>query len=62
MTLNIGQRDKNFLIGGGIFVTCYLFFFLVAQPIYEKQATINGKIKDQINFIEKYLEAHTVAR
>ncbi len=56
MTLNIGQRDKKFLIGGGIFVTCYLFFFQVAQPIYEKQVSINGKIKDQINFIEKYYE------
>ena len=56
MMLNIGQRDKKFLIGGGIFVTCYLFFFLVAQPVYEKQITINGKIQDKINFIEKYYE------
>jgi len=56
MTLNIGQRDKKFLIGGGVFTTCYLLFFLVAQPIYEKQVSINGKIKDKINFIEKYYE------
>lgn len=56
MKLNIGQRDKIFLIGGGVFVVCYLLFFLVAQPIYEKQITINGKIKDKINFIEKYYE------
>ena len=56
MTLNIGQRDKNFLIGGGIFIACYLFFFFVVQPIFEKQITVNGKIQDKINFIEKYYE------
>ena len=56
MTLNIEQRDKKFMIGGGVFATCYLFFFLVAQPVYEKQITINGKIKDKIKFIEKYYE------
>ncbi|MBT5469479.1 MAG: hypothetical protein HOK41_02645 [Nitrospina sp.] len=56
MTLNIGQRDKMFLIGGGVFVACYLLFFLVAEPIYKKQENINGKIKDKINFIEKYYE------
>lgn len=56
MTLNIGERDKKFLWGGGIFVVCYLCFFLVAEPIYEKQISINGKIKDKINFIEKYYE------
>ncbi len=56
MTLDIGKRDKTFLIGGGIFVACYLFFFLVAEPIYKKQASIDEKIKDKINFIEKYYE------
>ena len=56
MTLNIGSRDKKFLIGGGIFITCYFFFFFVAQPVYEKQIIINGKIQDKINFIEKYYE------
>ena len=56
MTLNIGERDKKFLIGGGVFVAGYLFFFLVAQPIYKKQITVNGKIQDKINFIEKYYE------
>ena len=56
MSLNIGQRDKIFLIGGGIFVTCYFLFFLVAKPVYEKQIIINGKIQDKINFIEKYYE------
>ena len=56
MTLNIGSRDKKFLIGGGIFITCYFFFILVAQPVYEKQILINGKIQDKINFIEKYYE------
>ena len=56
MNINIAQRDKKFLIGGGIFVTCYLFVVLVAKPIYEKQRTINGKIQEKINFIEKYYE------
>ena len=56
MTLNIGKRDKVFLIGGGVFVACYLLFFLVAEPIYKKQISIEEKIKDKINFIEKYYE------
>ena len=56
MTLNIGKRDKAFLVGGGIFVTCYLLFFLVVEPIYKKQIRIDKKIKDKINFIEKYYE------
>ena len=56
MTLNIGKRDKVFLIGGGIIVACYLLFFLVAEPIYKKQISIDEKIKDKINFIEKYYE------
>jgi hypothetical protein len=56
MTLNIGKRDKFYLVGGGIFVACYLLFFLVAEPIYKKQISIDEKIKDKINFIEKYYE------
>ena len=56
MILNIGKRDKAFLIGGGIFVFCYLLFFLVAEPIYNKQISIDEKIRDKINFIEKYYE------
>jgi len=56
MTLNIGKRDKIFLIGGGVFVACYLLFFLVVEPIYKKQISIDEKIKDKINFIEKYYE------
>ena len=56
MTIKIGQRDKKFLVGGGIFVTCYLLFLFVIQPAYEKQASINKKIENKINFIEKYYE------
>ena len=56
MTLHIGKRDKAFLVGGGIFVACYLLFFLVVEPIYKKQIRIDKKIKDKINFIEKYYE------
>ena len=54
MTIKIGQRDKKFLIGGGIFVTCYLLFLFIIQPAYKKQASINKKIENKINFIEKY--------
>ena len=54
MTIKIGQRDKKFLIGGGIFVTCYLLFLFVIQPAYEEQASIDKKIENKINFIEKY--------
>ena len=54
MTFKIGQRDIKFLISGGIFVTCYLLFLFVINPAYEKQASTNKKIKDKINFIEKY--------
>ena len=54
MKVKIGQRDKKFLIGGGIFVACYLLFSLVVQPAYEKQTRINKRIKDKISFIEKY--------
>tara|TARA_Y100001960_G_C14759559_1_gene873247 strand:+ start:2174 stop:2752 length:579 start_codon:yes stop_codon:yes gene_type:complete len=54
MTVKIGERDKKFLIGGGIFVACYFLFLFVAQPAYEKQANINIRIKDKIKFIEKY--------
>jgi hypothetical protein len=56
MTLHIGKRDKAFLVGGGVFVACYLLFFLVIEPIYNKQLRINEKIIDKINFIEKYYE------
>ena len=54
MTVKIGQRDKSFLIGGGIFLACYLFFLFVANPAYEKQKDISRRIKNKINFIEKY--------
>jgi hypothetical protein len=56
MTLNIGKRDKFYLVGGGIFVACYLLFFFVAEPIYKKKISTEEKIKDKINFIEKYYE------
>ena len=56
MTLKIEKRDKFYLVGGGIFVACYRLFFLVAEPIYKKQISIDEKIKDKINFIEKYYE------
>ena len=54
MTIKIGQRDKNFLTIGGVFLVCYLLFIFVAQPAYENQTNINKKIKDKISFIERY--------
>ena len=56
MTLNIGKRDKTFLVVGAFFIACYLLFFSVVEPIYKKQIRIDKKIKDKINFIEKYYE------
>ena len=43
--MDINQRDKKVLIAGIAFVVCYLLFFFVAEPIYKKQAKVDGKIK-----------------
>ena len=56
MAIKIGERDKKFLIGGVVFVVCYLFFLFIAQPIYIKQVNINKRIKEKSNFIKKYYE------
>jgi len=56
MTIKIGERDKKFLTGGGVFVACYLFFLFIAQPIYVKQVNVNKRIKEKSNFIKKYYE------
>ena len=56
MNLNISQRDKKILIIGIAFVTCYLLFFFVAEPIYKNQAKTDKKINDKIQFIQRYYE------
>jgi len=54
MTIKIGQRDKIFLIGGGVILTFSILFLFAAQPAYKNQTNINKRIKDKINFIERY--------
>ena len=56
MNMNISQRDKKVLIAGIVFVVCYLLFFFVAEPIYKKQAKTDDKIKNKVQFIQKYYE------
>jgi len=56
VSMNISQRDKKVLIAGIVFVVCYLLFFFVAEPIYKKQAKTDDKIKNKVQFIQKYYE------
>jgi hypothetical protein len=54
--MNISQRDQKVLIAGSIFVVCYLLFYFVAEPIFEKQSKTDDKIKNKVQFIQKYYE------
>ena len=56
MSMTISQRDKKVLIASIVFVVCYLLFFFVAEPIYKKQAKTDDKIKNKVQFIQKYYE------
>lgn len=56
MTMNISDKDKKVLIAGTVFVVCYLLFFYAAEPIYKKQAQVDDKIKNKVQFIQKYYE------
>jgi hypothetical protein len=56
MSMNISERDKKVLMGGIAFVVCYLLFFFIAEPIYKKQAQTDDKIKNKVEFIQKYYE------
>ena len=56
MNMNISQRDKKILIAGIVFVVCYMLVFYVAEPIYKKQAKTDDKIKNKVQFIQKYYE------
>ena len=54
--MDISERDKKVLIAGFAFVVCYLLFFFVAEPIYKKQVKADDKIKNKVQFIQKYYE------
>jgi hypothetical protein len=54
--MNISQRDKKVLTAGLIFLVCYILFFFVAEPIYKSQVKTDDKIKNKIQFIQKYYE------
>lgn len=54
--MDISQRDKIVLLIGSVFVACYLLFFFVAKPIYKQQAKVDDKIKNKVQFIQKYYE------
>ena len=56
MNMDIGQRDKKVLVAGIAFVVCYLLFFFIAEPIYKKQSKADDKIKNKVQFIQKYYE------
>ncbi|MCH8157268.1 MAG: type II secretion system protein M [Nitrospinae bacterium] len=53
---NLAPRDRKFLLGGGIFVVCYVLFVFVIQPVYGKHKRIDRQIQDKIQFIQKYYE------
>ena len=54
--MNISEKDKKVLIAGAAFVVFYLLYFFVAEPIYKKQAQVDDKIKNKVQFIQKYYE------
>lgn len=56
MNLNISDRDKRVLAGGGGLILLYLLVTLVIQPIFEKQKQIDRQIQNKIMFLEKYYE------
>ena len=56
MNMDISQRDKKVLVAGIAFVVCYLLFFFIAEPIYKKQSQTDDKIKNKVQFIQKYYE------
>lgn len=53
---NVSERDKKFLIAGGICVIIYCLFVFVAAPLYKKQQRVERQIETKIGFVEKYYE------
>lgn len=53
---NVSERDKKFLIGGGICVIIYCLIVFAAEPLYKKQQRMERQIETKIGFVEKYYE------
>jgi hypothetical protein len=49
-------RDKKILFSGGIFVLSWIFFIVVAEPMYLENKKIEKEIKEKILFIQKCYE------
>ena len=54
MIQNLTQRDKQFIITGGVVAAIIMLYTFVAKPVYLKQKGIEEKIQNRISFIEKY--------
>ena len=54
MIQNLTQRDKQFIITGGVVAAIIMLYTFVAEPVYLKQKEIEEKIQNRISFIEKY--------
>ncbi|MEE2986805.1 MAG: type II secretion system protein GspM [Nitrospinota bacterium] len=54
MIQNLTQRDKQFIITGGVVAAIIMLYTFVAEPVYLKQKGIEEKIQNRISFIEKY--------
>lgn len=47
-------RDKQFLIGGAVFIVFYVLYLFVAEPLYKKNKSAVQDIENKILFIQKY--------
>lgn len=56
MINELTQRDKLFLIVGGICVIIYCIYVFIAEPSYSKLKGFDQQITNKILFIEKYQE------
>jgi len=52
----LSERDKKFLLAGGICVIIYLGYMFVVEPVFSRQINIEKQIQKKILFIEKYYE------
>ena len=54
--MKISDRDKRFLVFGGLSIVAYLLITMVINPIYSTQVRKDNEIKEKIRFIEKYYD------
>jgi len=54
--VQITHRDKRVLMVGGTFIVFWLFFALVAQPVYRENKIVQQEIQEKILFIQKCYE------